>query len=146
MCCAVIPQYPEPFRALIAQGAELIIVPSFWTLHLPPDLEAINPLGEAVYLDAAIVARAYDNQVCVVFVNAGGPADQKFAGRTMVVMPGAGKVAEAKGPEVEEVLADVDLGVLKKAENHYKLRGDAVGGVEWWPYGGVMGCGRTSKI
>jgi predicted amidohydrolase len=60
--------FPEAFRELIAQGAKLIIVPTFWTLNdcSPAGLK-LNPSAEALFLDSVLTARAFEN-TCGMFL------------------------------------------------------------------------------
>ncbi len=142
--------FPEAFRSLIASGADMVVIPSYW--HLT-DVDAtaynMNPMCEKVFLDAAVVARAYENTCCVVFCNAGG--------RSQVAVPilgsglpavgtvlgteeegdGNGVGKEEKGPmgmgNEEMRVVEVDLGVLGVAEGNYKVREDMKG--DGWHYG-----------
>lgn len=126
--------FPEAFRALIADGAQLILIPSFWMVT---DLDevglALNPDSEKVFLDSAVVARAFENTACVVFCNKGGCSQ--------VAMPIQGKLKVLKEEESRELGLDedgvsyveVDLNVLKIAEDNYKVRSDMKGA--GWHYG-----------
>lgn len=126
--------FPEAFRALIADGAQLIIIPSFWLLT---DLDevglALNPDSEKVFLDAAVVSRAFENTACVVFCNKGGCSQ--------VAMPIQGKLKVLPEGESRELGLDeegvsyveVDLDVLRIAEGNYKVREDIKG--KGWHYG-----------
>lgn len=126
--------FPEAFRALIADGAQLIIIPSFWLLT---DLDevglALNPDSEKMFLDAAVVSRAFENTACVVFCNKGGCSQ--------VAMPIQGKLKVLPEGESRELGLDedgvsyveVDLDVLRIAEENYKVREDIKG--KGWHYG-----------
>jgi predicted amidohydrolase len=54
--------FPEAFRELIANGAKIIIVPTFWTHR---DCSEVglgwNPGAEGVFLDCIVTARAFEN-------------------------------------------------------------------------------------
>jgi predicted amidohydrolase len=54
--------FPEAFRELIAQGAKLVIVPTFWTLK-DCNEEGLkrNPSAESLFLDSVLTARAFEN-------------------------------------------------------------------------------------
>ena len=54
--------FPEAFRALICQGAKLIIIPSFWKLD-DSTVEGLkyNPSSEAVFIDSVLTARTFEN-------------------------------------------------------------------------------------
>lgn len=126
--------FPEAFRALIADGAQLVIIPSFW---LVTDLDevglALNPDSEKVFLEAAIVSRAFENTACVVFCNKGGCSQ--------VAMPIQGKLKVLTEGDSRELGLDeegvsyveVDLDVLRIAEENYKVREDMKG--KGWHYG-----------
>ena len=69
--------FPEAFRELIAQGAKIIIVPTFWGLNDCSEYGLkLNPTTEPLFLSSIITARAYENTCCVVFVNAGAEKGQ----------------------------------------------------------------------
>lgn len=54
--------FPEAFREMIAQGAKMIIIPTFWTLSdCSPKGLAVNPSSEGLYLDSILTARAFEN-------------------------------------------------------------------------------------
>ena len=54
--------FPEAFRELIAQGAKMIIVPTFWTLKDCNEAGLkLNPSAEALFLDSVLTARAFEN-------------------------------------------------------------------------------------
>jgi len=54
--------FPEAWRELIAQGAKLVIVPTFWTLFDCSEKGlAINPRAEALFLDSVLTARCFEN-------------------------------------------------------------------------------------
>ncbi|KXX74071.1 Nitrilase [Madurella mycetomatis] len=67
--------FPEAFRALIADGAELVVIPSFWLVN-GSDLEEtrrrINPDCEGLFLRSVLVTRAFENTAVVAFCNTGG--------------------------------------------------------------------------
>lgn len=54
--------FPEAFREMIAQGAKLIIIPTFWTLKdCSPEGLALNPVAERLFLDSVLTARCFEN-------------------------------------------------------------------------------------
>lgn len=119
--------FPEAFRALVADGAEVVVVPAWWEMgDVDGEARRVNPECERMHLEGAMVARAWENGVVVVFVNKGG--------LSRVVVPVAGVVGEVKGEAVEGMeVVEVDLGVLEVAERNYKVRADMKG--EGWHYG-----------
>ncbi|KAK3384012.1 carbon-nitrogen hydrolase [Lasiosphaeria ovina] len=120
--------FPEAFRALVADGADLVVVVSWWTMHdTSGPMRALNPASERVFLEAAVVARACENTCAVAFCNSGG--------LSQVAMPIVGPVGGAvAGVNTEEMRAvEVDLDVLRVAEDWYKIRSDLHG--PGWHYG-----------
>ncbi|KFH45676.1 Nitrilase-like protein [Hapsidospora chrysogenum ATCC 11550] len=126
--------FPEAFRALIADGADIIIIPSWW---FPDDLSddalGINPQSERVYLESATTLRAFENTAAIVFSNAGGLSS--------VTMPVQGCLGRLGLGEEKMLVADVDLKVLEVAEENYKVRQDI--GSRGWHYGYTISKGST---
>ncbi|KAJ5737734.1 uncharacterized protein N7483_002859 [Penicillium malachiteum] len=123
--------FPEAFRELIADGAEIVIIPTFWT---PNDASADalrhNPASEALFLSSTLTSRCYENTCGIIFVNAAGPAEN-FLGMSQVTLPIVGPVAKM-GNEEGFLVADMDLGLLDIAERNYKVREDIQ--AEGWHY------------
>ncbi|KAH8896033.1 putative chaperone binding protein [Thozetella sp. PMI_491] len=119
--------FPEAFRALISDGAELIIIPSYWTMQdVDPTALALNPDCERVFLSSALVSRAYENTCAVVFVNKGG--------LSQVAAPITGPLGGLMEPGEEGMkVVELDLDLLRIAEENYKVRQDIKG--EKWHYG-----------
>ncbi|KAI0169094.1 putative hydrolase, carbon-nitrogen family [Hypoxylon sp. FL1284] len=128
--------FPEAFRELVSGGAKIICIPTFWSLRDVSDEGfALNPNGEALFLNSTLVARAFENTCAVVFANAGGPPEKgektSFAGLSQVSVPhiGAlGKMGRSEGMSI----VDLDMNVLKIAEDNYKVREDMK--AEGWHY------------
>ncbi|KAG7286026.1 hypothetical protein NEMBOFW57_008324 [Staphylotrichum longicolle] len=67
--------FPEAFRALLRDGAELVVIPSFWLLDgsdLDEDRKGMNKECEGLFIDSVMVARAFENECVVVLCNKGG--------------------------------------------------------------------------
>jgi predicted amidohydrolase len=127
--------FPEAFRALIRQGAKIIIIPSFWT-RMDCSEEGLkrNPDSEALFLETTLTARAFENTACIVFVNAGGESEGGPAGLSQVSLPFVGKVKGSfEGHEEGMKVVEVDMEILEEAERNYKVREDL--GRQDWHYG-----------
>ncbi|RYP50872.1 hypothetical protein DL768_003707 [Monosporascus sp. mg162] len=128
--------FPEAFRELISDGAEVICIPAFWTMKdVTEEGYGLNPDGEAVFLNSTVVSRAFENTCAVVFVNAGGPPEKgektDYAGLSQVGIPhvgSTGKLGRAEGVST----VDLDMTVLEIAEANYKVREDMK--AEGWHY------------
>jgi len=127
--------FPEAFRALVRQGAKIIICPTFWmTTDCSPEGLARNPDSEQLFLSSTLTARAFENTACIIFVNAGGPAKDGFCGLSQVTMPFIGAVKGSfDGPEEGMRVVEVDMQILEEAEGNYKVREDLAR--EDWHYG-----------
>lgn len=122
--------FPEAFRELIADGAQIICVPAFWLMREDAIDEsyALNPDSEAVFLNSTVVTRAFENTCATVFVNAGGPAEDgestNYAGLSQVGVPHIGSLGRL-GPAEGMSIVDLDMDVLRVAEESYKVRQDS---------------------
>ncbi|MCL6415218.1 carbon-nitrogen hydrolase family protein [Aestuariirhabdus sp. Z084] len=115
-------RFPELFKALALNGAEIICLPSAFT--------AVT--GQA-HWEPLIRARAIENALYVLAVNqCGQTGSRKTWGHSMVVDPW-GEICACAGDDVELVLVDLRPDTLVKAResipslNHHKL---ATG---WYP-------------
>lgn len=122
--------FPEAFRELISQGAEIIILPTFWTLSDASDAGLRhNPSSEAVFLDTMTTARAFENTCAVVMANcAGKPAKPGkmpvYLGHSQICLPFVGPVAKLNGIGEGMIVADIDMTILEDAEANYQIRKD----------------------
>ncbi|KAM0263918.1 hypothetical protein ACHAQJ_000953 [Trichoderma viride] len=115
--------FPEAFRQLVADGAKVIIVPSYWHIkEINSRVQALNPDSEAVFLDSVTVARAYENTCAVAFCNA--------LGHSQVTMPILGSLGKMGVEKEGCIVSEIDLEALDVAESHYKVRED-IRAEEW---------------
>ncbi|KAK3291374.1 carbon-nitrogen hydrolase [Chaetomium fimeti] len=122
--------FPEAFRALVRDGAELIVIPSYWVCDRSDLEEArrrMNADCEGLFIDNALVARAFENECVVVFCNAPGLSG--------VVAPVFGRVGGEGLGANEEVMrvVEVDFESVEVIEEVYKVRKDLAR--EGWHYG-----------
>ncbi|KAH8666446.1 carbon-nitrogen hydrolase [Xylariales sp. PMI_506] len=128
--------FSEAFRELIADGAKIIIAPSFWGMKdVNDDGYALNPDGEALFLNSTMICRAYENTAGIIFVNAGGPPEEgektDYAGLSQVALPHVGALGRMGRSEGMSIV-DLDTSILDIAENNYKVREDMK--KEGWHY------------
>jgi predicted amidohydrolase len=128
--------FPEAFRELIAGGAKIIIIPTFWNLSDCTEAGLRhNPMSEALFLETTLVARTFENTCAVIFANAGGPVGHKtkgaYAGLSQVAVPFKGALGKL-GSEEGMSVVDLDMQILEDAEENYKVREDM--GREEWHY------------
>ena len=96
--------FPESFRLMALQGAEIVFVPS------------ANLKGEPLDLfEAELRAAAYQNNLFIAMTNrAGREGDVTFCGESMLVDP-AGRVLRKAGGGQELITARIDLDLVKNA-------------------------------
>lgn len=123
--------FPEAFRELIAAGAQLIVIPTFWVLtDCSPEGRAYNPSAEALFLDSTLTSRAFENTCAIVFVNAGGPPGKGFCGLSQVVAPFVGPVIRLGSCQEGMGIADLAMEMVEVAERNYRVREDLARG-DW---------------
>jgi predicted amidohydrolase len=116
--------FPEAFRALARDGADIVIVPTCWTLDESCRFGTeLNPNYESLFLNSLITTRCFENSCAVVFANAGGSSDV-YLGLSQVAVPFAGPVNIMRDSSEGFILADIDLQVLRESEINYKVRED----------------------
>jgi predicted amidohydrolase len=117
--------FPESFRELVADGAQLIVVPAYWHItKINPKVLALNPISEEKFLDTVTVTRAYENTCAVALCNAWGSSQ--------VTMPILGSLGKLEVEKEDTIISQVDFDVLRVAEEHYKVRADFLG--KGWHY------------
>ncbi|KAL4914423.1 carbon-nitrogen hydrolase [Aspergillus aurantiobrunneus] len=122
--------FPEAFRELIAAGAEIVVLPTYWGRYdASPTALAHNPNSEELFLDSVLTARCFENTCAVIFANVAG--EEHTLGMSRVVLPIVGPVGKM-GNEEGLLVAEMNLGVVQLAEENYKIRMDL--GREGWYY------------
>ncbi|EGG01054.1 uncharacterized protein MELLADRAFT_39333, partial [Melampsora larici-populina 98AG31] len=119
--------WPEAFRDLMKQGAEVIVVPAFWKLEDLGDIgKKHDPHGltERRMIESMVMSRALENECCVVFVNCGGKKSDGYLGGSSVAMPLKGSVIRFDDPTERLEVVEIDLDVLEDARSLYKIRED----------------------
>ncbi|EXJ81019.1 hypothetical protein A1O3_07307 [Capronia epimyces CBS 606.96] len=127
--------FPEAFRALVRQGARLIIVPTYWTTDdLTEEARNYGPDVDVMFLKSVLIARSFENTCAVIFCNVGGPADEGYSGLSRVVLPLVGPVEGSfDSGEPGMRIVEVDMRTVDAAEENYKIREDLAR--EDWHYG-----------
>ncbi|GLA64115.1 hypothetical protein AtubIFM54640_005283 [Aspergillus tubingensis] len=115
--------FPEAFRELI------------WSKYdASPAALQHNPNSEALFLETTLTARCFENTCGIIFANvARGKEDEsdRFLGLSRVCLPIVGTVG-AMGDEEGVMVVDMDMGVVRIAEENYRVREDLA--KEGWYY------------
>lgn len=108
--------FPEAFRALVKDGAEIIIIPSWWYTDDVDEATSVNPTADAEFLQSATTLRAFENTAAIVFSNSGGLSG--------VSMPLLGTPQRIPVGKEDMIISVIDLDFLRVAEQKYKVRMD----------------------
>jgi len=116
--------FPEHFRKLARKGAEIVFCPSLWSLTVKG--KVFEDYAEEKHVNALCVARAFENNLVLVYCNAGGKVEKKdqALGRSQVAMPLRGAVKRLEHNKEEMFIQKIDKSILKKAEKEYWIRKD----------------------
>lgn len=125
------------------QGAELIIAPSYWCLEDAGSVGLYhNHDSERKMVDAVCTARAFENEIVMVFVNGSAsplsydtvnPTNDcvipgksgTMAGHTQIAVPFKGCICRCDHYYEEMIVQNVDVGrLVRDAESVYKIRAD----------------------
>ena len=114
---------PLIFRAMAKKGARIIYCPSFWSSAGISNFEI-----EKNNINAICHARALENELALVYVNAAGTRakNDELIGYSQVTVPIKGAIARLNHNKERMLIADLDLNILKGANRIYKIRDDIV--------------------
>ncbi len=109
-------RFPEVFRAGLAQGAEMFVVPANW------------PTPRIAHWRALLIARAIENQAYVLGVNRVGkdPTPLEYPGASLAVDPQGNVLAEA-GAEECVLSVDIDPGEVRSWRGRFPAWREAPG-------------------
>lgn len=122
--------FPEIGRALFKKGAEIVCCPSFWCQTDNKFYgKKYKKSTEAPFVDSCVVARAYENEYCMVYCGGAGTIEvggQKYShvGHTQIAVPNIGVVAKLDNNKEGIITYDLDLQILRDAEEAYEIKKD----------------------
>jgi predicted amidohydrolase len=90
-------RFPELYRRLLDEGAELVVVPAAW------------PAARIDHWSVLARARAVENQTPVIAVNTAGTHGGKLMGGRSVVVDARGAVVAEAGENEQVLTTDIDL-------------------------------------
>lgn len=121
--------FPEIFRRMTKKGVNIVFCPSYWTyedanIGLKYDYES-----EAKFIDALCIARAFENEIVLVFCNAAGSfeylkARGKLVGHSQITAPFIGVIKKLNHNREEMFIQTIDIDIIKDAEKVYRIRKD----------------------
>jgi predicted amidohydrolase len=121
--------FPETFRAMVEQGVEMVICPSYWCLEDAGNGQQLNRYAEVTLVNALCIARAFENEIILVYANAAGKTEldgntSTLIGQSQVTVPFQGPLDIAMHNNEAMLIVEVDTSVLAVAEESYEIRSD----------------------
>jgi predicted amidohydrolase len=121
--------FPEIFREMMRRGVELVLCPSYWCVEDAGVGLTYDPDSEVKLVDALCVARAFENEVVLVYANAAESSNaqnETLLGRSQIAVPFRGVLQRLEHAREEMFLQRVETVLLKDAETAYEIRRDVL--------------------
>jgi len=121
--------FPELFRAMVAQGSELVICPSYWCYEDAGIGTRHAADAEVRFVDALCTARAFEQEIILVYANAAespraGPGSGTLLGHSQITVPFRGALQRCEHAREAMFVQTVDTAMLADAESAYQIRQD----------------------
>jgi len=121
--------FPEVFRAMLQQGVEMVICPSFWSFEDAGIGLKYDPDAEIKLVDALCTARAFENEIILVYANASGKCVGpegilRLIGHSQITAPFTGPLHILPHSNQEMFIQSVDTAILKATEDTYSIKKD----------------------
>lgn len=121
--------FPEIFRAMVKEGIEIVICPSYWCLEDAGNGQKFNPHAEVMLVNALCIARAFEHEIVLVYANAAGKIDLDgnkctLIGQSQVTVPFKGPLDIIMHNDEAMFIQEVDTAILAIAEESYEIRSD----------------------
>ena len=121
--------FPEVFRAMMKAEVELVICPSYWCYEDAGEGQRHDANAEVKLVNALCVARAFENEIVLIYANAAGSArndgmEERLIGRSQITEPFKGAIAHIDHNRVAMIVQEVDTAILRDAEKSYEIRSD----------------------
>ncbi len=126
--------FPEIFRAMVREGVEIVICPSYWCLEDAGEGMKYDVNSEIKLVNSLCVTRAFENEIVLVYANAAGRLDYDgntgtLIGQSQVTVPFKGAIGSMEHNQEEMRIFVVDTSILDDAEKVYKIRADLIKGI-----------------
>ena len=121
--------FPEAFRSMLQQNVEIVICPSYWCFEDASVGLIHEPNSEIKLVNAVCTARAFENEIILVFANAAAynsvqSGTDQLIGRSQITAPFKGPLHILPHADEEMFIQAVDTDILKDAEYAYTIRKD----------------------
>ncbi|MBP7670932.1 carbon-nitrogen hydrolase family protein [Candidatus Gracilibacteria bacterium] len=118
---------PELFREKIKRDAEIVICPSYWCVEDATKYGLRHSkTAEAALIDSISVARAFENNIIFIFVNAAGKSadGDTLVGHSQIAVPFKGAIAKLNHNRQKLLIKEINTSILDDAEKAYTVRAD----------------------
>jgi len=119
--------FPEVFRSMVQQGVEIVICPSYWCFEDAGIGLKHDPNSEITLINALCIARAFENEIILVYANAACGANlegERLIGQSQIAVPFKGALQVLNHTQEAMFIQEVDKGILCDAEIAYEIRKD----------------------
>ncbi|MBS3067836.1 carbon-nitrogen hydrolase family protein [Candidatus Micrarchaeota archaeon] len=112
---------PLIFRTMAKKRVQIVYCPSYWSSAGISNFEI-----EKNNINALCHARALENELVIAYANAAGKRakNDELIGHSQVVVPIKGAIARLNHNKEKMIVVDVNLDILKRANEVYKIRDD----------------------
>lgn len=121
--------FPEMFRAMVRQGVEVVICPSYWCFEDAGIGLKYDTTAEVKLVNALCVTRAFENEIALVYVNAAGKlageeGTDTLIGQSQITVPFKGSLGLLDHNQEGMMYVKVEKDILRDAEEAYEIRRD----------------------
>lgn len=123
--------FPELFRAMLEEDAEIVLCPSYWCYEDAGVGMSYDPNADVRFVDALCTARAFEQEIILVYANAAGTLDLgdgaeagTLLGHSQITVPFKGALRLCEHNREEMFVQHVDTAILADAETAYEIRSD----------------------
>jgi len=121
--------FSNVFQTMLRKGVEIVICPSYWCFEDATVGLDYDPNSEVNLINALCTARAFENEIILVYANAAGEINtpdgiEHFTGCSQITAPFKGPLHILSHAHEEMFIQSVDTEILKDAERAYWMRYD----------------------
>lgn len=121
--------FPELFRAMVAEGAEVVLCPSYWCYEDAGIGMQYDPNSEITFVDALCTARAFEQEIILAYANAAGKLEldgehATLIGHSQITVPFKGALQRCEHNREAMFVQAVNTDLLADAETAYEIRRD----------------------
>lgn len=125
--------FPEIFRKMVKTGVNLVFCPSYWCRGDCGAGLKYNKNAEIELVNSICSARAFENEIVMIYCNAGGKLQviknnrliqDTLIGRSQINIPFKGVVQRLNHNNEEMFIEECNIQLLRDAEKSYKIRKD----------------------